>query len=377
MTADAPARLRRERVGTPAREPDAPTPPTDRPGRTTAGMVGLAVLCAALFLATLALGSVRLPLGEVAAVLTGNGSGDGAQLIVEQVRLPRALTALIAGAALGLGGLQMQTLFRNPLADPFILGISAGASLGVALVVLAGGSGGAMLALGFGLAGGAAITAAAATGALAVMLLVLAASRRVESPATVLIIGLMVGYAVTAVVSVLVQGGFGDLERVRAFVAWGFGSFAGTSWSDLVVLSATVAVGLAIGVATMKALNALLLGDAYAASMGVRVRGLRVVVVIGASLLAGGVTAFCGPIAFIGVASPHLARGLLRSSDHRVLLPATLLVGAAVALAAGLVAQLPGQDATLPLNSVTALVGAPVVVAVLLRLRRSSRAVVT
>ena len=377
MTADAPARVRRERVGTPAREPDAPAPPVDRPGRTTAGMVGLAVLCAGLFLATLALGSVRLPLAEVVAVLTGNGSGDSAQLIVEQVRLPRALTALLAGAALGLGGLQMQTLFRNPLADPFILGISAGASLGVALVVLAGGSGGAMLALGLGLAGGAAITAAAAAGALTVTLLVLAASRRVESPATVLIIGLMVGYAVTAVVSVLVQGGFGDLERVRAFVAWGFGSFAGTSWSDLVVLSATVAVGLAIGVATMKALNALLLGDAYAASMGVRVRGLRVVVVVGASLLAGAVTAFCGPIAFIGVASPHLARGLLRSSDHRVLLPATLLVGAAVALAAGLVAQLPGQDATLPLNSVTALVGAPVVVAVLLRLRRSSRAVVT
>ncbi len=377
MTADAPARPRRERVGTPALEPDAPAPPTDRPGRTTAGMVALALVCAALFLATLALGSVRLPLGEVLAVLTGSGAGDSTQLIVEQVRLPRAVTALIAGAALGLGGLQMQTLFRNPLADPFILGISAGASLGVALVVLAGGSGGAMLALGLGLAGGAAITAAAATGALAVTLLVLAASRRVESPATVLIIGLMVGYAVTAVVSVLVQGGFGELERVRAFVAWGFGSFAGTSWSDLVVLSATVAVGLAIGVATMKALNALLLGDAYAASMGVRVRGVRVLVVVSASLLAGAVTAFCGPIAFIGVASPHLARGLLRSSDHRVLLPATLLVGAAVALAAGLVAQLPGQDATLPLNSVTALVGAPVVVAVLLRLRRSSRAVVT
>lgn len=377
MSTDAPARQRRERVGAPALEPAAPATPADRPGRTTAGILALALACAALFLATLALGSVRLPLAEVLAVLTGGGADDGARTIVEQVRLPRAVTALIAGAALGLAGLQMQTLFRNPLADPFILGISAGASLGVALVVLVGGSGGAVLALGLGLAGGAAITAAAATGALAVTLLVLAASRRVESPATVLIIGLMVGYGVSAVVSVLVQGGFGELERVRAFVAWGFGSFAGTSWSDLVVLSGTVAVGLAIGVATVKALNALLLGDAYAASMGVRVRGVRILVVVSASLLAGTVTAFCGPIAFIGVASPHLARGLLRSSDHRVLLPATLLVGAAVALAAGLVAQLPGQDATLPLNSVTALVGAPVVVAVLLRLRRSSRAVVT
>ncbi len=340
-------------------------------------MVLLAVLCMTLMAATTALGSAALPLGEVMRAVVGRDVPEGTATIVGQVRLPRAVTGLIAGAALGLGGLQMQTLFRNPLADPYILGISAGASLGVALVVLVAGPTGAVLGVGLGLSGGATVAAAAAAGATAVTLLVLAASRRVENPATVLIIGLMVGYGVTAIVSVLVQGGFGQLERVRAFVAWGFGSFAGTSWTDIQLLAALVFVGVVLAAATMKALNALLLGDAYAASMGVRVRRVRIIVVIGASLLAGVVTAFCGPIAFIGVASPHLARGLLRSSDHRLLIPATLLVGACVALAAGLVAQLPGQDATLPLNSVTALVGAPVVVTVLLRLRRSSRAVVT
>ena len=377
MSADAPARSRREGVGAPVSPPDTAAPAVPGSRRAVAGIAALTVLSVALVMATVALGSVALPAGEVVRALAGGDVPDATATIVGQVRLPRAVTALIAGAALGLGGLQMQTLFRNPLADPYILGISAGASLGVALVVLAGGSTGIAVASGVGLAGGAGIAAAAATGATAVTLLVLAASRRVESPATVLIIGLMVGYAVTAIVSVLVQGGFGQLERVRAFVAWGFGSFAGTSWTDITLLATVAAVGLVLAAATMKALNAVLLGDAYAASMGVRVRRVRIIVVISASLLAGVVTAFCGPIAFIGVASPHLARGLLRSSDHRVLLPATLLVGAAVALAAGLIAQLPGQDATLPLNSVTALVGAPVVVTVLLRLRRSSRAVVT
>ncbi len=374
MSAPAPAPPRREG---PQRDPAAAAPVVPASRRSVYGLVSLAVMCAGLGLATLALGSVALPPWEVVRALTGGEVADSTSMIVSQVRLPRAVTGLIAGAALGLGGLQMQTLFRNPLADPYILGISAGASLGVALVVLAAGSTGAVVASGFGLAGGAGIAVAAALGAGAVTLLVLAASRRVESPATVLIIGLMVGYAVTAIVSVLVQGGFGQLDRVRAFVAWGFGSFAGTSWSDIGLLAGTALVGVTLAAATMKALNALLLGDAYAASMGVRVRRVRVLVVISASLLAGVVTAFCGPIAFIGVAAPHLARGLLRSSDHRVLLPATLLVGASVALAAGLVAQLPGQDATLPLNSVTALIGAPVVVTVLLRLRRSSRAVVT
>ncbi len=192
-----------------------------------------------------------------------------------------------------------------------------------------------------------------------------------------LIIGLMIGYAVTSVVSVLIYSGLGRFEQIRAYIAWGFGSFAGTTWGQLGVLGPAVAVGLVLALVMTKQLNALLLGDRYAASMGLAVGRARLLTICGASLLAGVVTAFCGPIAFIGVAIPHLARGLLRTSDHRVIVPATILAGAAVALAAGLLAQLPGSDASLPLNAVTSLIGAPVVVVILLRLRRRGQGVVT
>lgn len=346
-----------------------------RPAAVLAVLAGLTV---AAFLLTIALGSVRIPLADVVAVLLG---GEGAQAswttIVWQVRLPRAVTAALAGAALGVGGLQMQTLFRNPLADPFILGISAGASLGVALVVLVAGSAGTGLVAGFGLTGNLGVAGAAALGAGAVTALVLAVSRRVANPATVLIIGLMAGYAVTSVVSVLVHSGLGRFERVRAYIAWGFGSFAGTTWAQIAVLAALVGIGLVVALALVKPLNALLLGDGYARSMGLRVGRTRLLVVAGSALLAGTVTAFCGPIAFLGVAVPHVARALLRTSDHRLVVPGCVLAGALAALVAGLVAQLPGSDASLPLNAVTSLVGAPVVVAVLLRLRRAGRGVVT
>jgi iron complex transport system permease protein len=338
----------------------------------------LAAAAALLFCLSIAAGSARIPLDEVVRILAG-GEPERAQwaTIVWQVRLPRAVTAVLAGGALGIGGLQMQTLFRNPLADPFILGISAGAGLGVALVVLLIGTAGTTLVGGLGLLGSVGVAGAAAVGAAVVTVAVLAVSRRVASPATVLIIGLMVGYATTAVVSVLVYSGFGRFERIRAYIAWGFGSFGGTTWNELRVLVPAVVAGLALAAVMTKQLNALLLGDRYAASMGLSVRRARAAVVLGASLLAGAVTAFCGPIAFIGVAAPHMARGLLRTSDHRLLVPATVLVGALVALVAGLVAQLPGRDATLPLNAVTSLIGAPVVVLILLRLRRASQAVVT
>jgi iron complex transport system permease protein len=295
--------------------------------------------------------------------------------IVTDVRLPRATTALLAGAAVGVGGLQMQTLFRNPLADPFILGISAGASLGVAFVVLLVGTAGTSLVAGLGPLGNVGVAGAAAVGAGVTIAAVLLVSRRVTSPATVLIIGLMAGYATSAVVSVLIHTGIGRLERIRAYIAWGFGSFAGTTWSELAVLAPCVAAGLVLAGAMTKQLNAMLLGDRYAASMGLRVRRARLLVIAGASLLAGATTAFCGPIAFVGVAAPHMARGLLRTSDHRVLVGASGLAGAVVALVAGLVAQVPGSDATLPLNAVTSLIGAPVVVAILLRMRRAGQGV--
>lgn len=369
------------------RPPDTPAvgpPGTDPPARGVLGLtrplvaVGLLIVLVALFLVTVAAGSVTIPLGDVARILAGaEAASPGWATIVTDIRLPRAVTATLAGAGLGVGGLLMQTLFRNPLADPFILGISAGASLGVALVVLVAGGATTTLVGGLGILGNVGVAGAAAAGAAAVTVTVLLVSRRMTSPATVLIVGLMFGYATTAVVSVLIYSGFGRFERIRAFIAWGFGSFGGTTWSQLQVLGPSVLVGLVVAALLTKQLNALLLGDRYAASMGLQVGRARVVIVLAASLLAGVVTAFCGPIAFIGVAVPHMARGLLRSSDHRLLMPTVMVVGGIVALAAGLVAQLPGQDATLPLNAVTSLVGAPVVVAILLRLRHASQAVVT
>ncbi|HVM12959.1 MAG TPA: iron ABC transporter permease [Egibacteraceae bacterium] len=346
----------------------------------TRPLVVAGLLCAlvALFLLTIAAGSVTIPLDDVVRIVVGGEPARPAwTTIVTDIRLPRAITATLAGAGLGVGGLLMQTLFRNPLADPFILGISAGASLGVALVVLVAGSAGTTLVGGLAVAGNVGVAGAAAAGAAVVTVAVLAVSRRMTSPATVLIIGLMFGYAATAVVSVLVYSGFGRFERIRAFIAWGFGSFGGTTWTQLRVLVPCVLVGLVVAALLTKQLNALLLGDRYAASMGLHVARARTVIVLAASLLAGVVTAFCGPIAFIGVAVPHMARGLLRTSDHRLLVPAVVVVGGIVALTAGLVAQLPGQDATLPLNAVTSLVGAPVVVVILMRLRHASQAVVT
>ena len=337
-------------------------------------LLGAGVL--ALFLWTVGMGSVRIPPADVTRAIWGGAvDPETFTVIVRQVRLPRALTALLAGAALGVGGLQMQTLFRNPLADPFILGTSAGASLGVAIVVLAAGAGGIAVAGGLTLGGTVGIAAAAAIGAGAVTLLVLAVSRRVTSAATVLIIGLMVGYATQAVVTVLVSAGLQRMEGVRAYIAWGFGSFSGTTWSELEVFAPCVVAGLLLGAVLVKPLDALLLGDRYAASMGLNVRRVRLLVITAAALLAGVVTAFCGPIAFIGVAAPHIARGLLHSGGHRLLVPASALVGAGIALAAGIIAQLPGAESSLPLNAVTSLFGAPVVIAILLRLRRSGEAV--
>ncbi|MGH3665816.1 MAG: iron chelate uptake ABC transporter family permease subunit, partial [Egibacteraceae bacterium] len=348
-----------------------------RPARATA-LAGLLGVGLALFVVTIAAGSVAIPLGEVVMLLVGGTPSEASwATIVWQVRLPRAVTAVLAGAALGVGGLQMQTLFRNPLADPFILGITSGASLGVALVVLVAGTSGTALVGGLGPFANLGVAGAAAVGAGVVTTLVLAVSRRVTSPATVLIIGLMAGYATSAVVSVLFASGFGRLERVQAYIAWGFGSFGGTTWTELRVVVPCVLAGLVVAALVTKQLNVLLLGDRYAASMGLHVRRARLLVILSASLLAGTVTAFCGPVAFIGVAAPHLARALLGTSDHRVVVPASAVVGAVVALAAGIVAGLPGQDGALPLNAVTSLIGAPVVVAILLQLRRRGQGVVT
>jgi iron complex transport system permease protein len=342
--------------------------------RELAMLAGFALLLVAVFLLSLVVGSTWVPVRRVIAALMGTSpERDGAVIVVESIRLPRSLTAALAGASLGIAGLQMQTLFRNPLADPFALGISAGASLGVALVVLGTGYGAAAaFGASMGMRGDALITVAAIAGAALVLSLVLAVSSRIASPTTVLILGLMFGYAVSAGVTVLV--GASQPERLQQWALWGFGSFSGVTWQRLRMFAPLTLLGVSIAILTTKQLNALLLGENYARSMGVAVRRARLLTMIGASVLGAVVTAFCGPIAFLGIAVPHLCRSLLGTSDHLVLVPAVVLVGATVALVAQIVALLPGSAGVLPLNAVTSLLGAPVVIAVLLRGRRGALA---
>lgn len=334
-------------------------------GWRLAVLAGLSLALVGVFFLNLALGSVRIPLSEVAAVLTGGESTKSSwTYIVLAFRLPKALTAVLAGAALAVSGLQMQTLFRNPLADPYILGINAGASLGVALVVLATGA-----ATGFlsnvGLLGDLSLIVAAIAGASLVTGLVIIAARWLRHAMTLLILGLMLGYATGAVVSILIY--FSVPEQIQAYITWTFGSFGGVTDRQLALLAPVIGGGLLLAWLLTKPLNALLLGEAYARSMGANVRRIRFGLIAGTSVLAGAVTAFCGPIAFLGVAIPHLCRALLRTSDHRILTPATMLMGALVALLADLVASVPGSRTILPLNAVTALLGAPVVVWIVLR----------
>lgn len=331
-------------------------------------------LCAALLvltlLAAIALGSTAIPFSSVFdAVLGQLPPGHPDHDIILGIRLPRALTACLAGAALGVAGLQMQTLLRNPLADPFVLGVTSGASLGVALVVLASGSAiGTFLASGMGWSDGFIVVGAATLGGLLVLVPTLAIAARLKSAATVLIFGLMVGYAISAFVTVLVAGA--APHQLERWTAWGFGSFSAVTWTQLQVLVPVIALGLGIGLLSIKQLNALLLGENYARSMGLNTALMRLVTMGSASLLAGAVTAFCGPIGFLGIAIPHTARALFRTSDHRLLVPATIVLGAEIALLAQLISLLPGQFGVLPLNAITALIGAPIVLLVILRSRR-------
>jgi iron complex transport system permease protein len=259
----------------------------------------------------------------------------------------------------------MQTLFRNPLAGPYSMGVSSGASLGVALAVLAGpASLGGLWGLGeaLGAAG------AAVAGAAAVMLLVLAVSRRIRDNATLLILGLMFGQLAGAAVSVLQA--FSRAEEIRAFTFWTFGSFAGVTWGQMPAFACAFLAGAALCAICAKPLNALLLGETYAQSLGVSLAATRRLLLLAASILAGSATAFCGPVAFLGLIVPHLCRGLFRSADHRLLIPASALMGASLAIASDLASSLPGSDRALPLNAVTALIGAPIVIRILLRRRR-------
>jgi iron complex transport system permease protein len=329
-------------------------------------LIIFALVLPCIFFASLAIGSVNIPLGDVITILLG---GEPARetwtTIVLNFRLTKALTAMLAGAALGVSGLIMQTLFRNPLADPYVLGISSGASLGVAFIVLAAGTTGGTLFAELGLFGDFALIVAASLGAVGVLLLILLAARRVRSTMTLLILGLMFGYVTGSIVSVLIH--FSIAERVQAYVNWTFGSFGGVTWGQMPLFAFAVSVALILANLSAKPLNALLLGESYARSMGLNIRRARLGLIVSAALLSGTVTAFCGPIGFLGIAVPHLCRALIGISDHRMLLPAVSLAGAGLALIADMIAQLPGSTVVLPLNAVTALFGAPVVIWVILR----------
>ncbi|MFC2124501.1 iron chelate uptake ABC transporter family permease subunit [Bacteroidota bacterium] len=325
----------------------------------------LIVILVVLFIINISLGSVRIPIQEVANILIGKGaSRDAWNNILIHFRLPKALTAVMVGAGLGISGLLMQTLFRNPMAGPFVLGISSGASLGVAVAILAGMSAGAMLTQ-VGIIGDWFLTLAASTGAFLILLVVVAVSARVRDSMSLLIIGLMFGSTTAAIVSVLQF--FSRAESVQAYLIWTFGSLGGLTWQELNVFIPVVIIGLIIAFMLSKNLNALLLGDNYAQSMGVNLKTTRFIIILSTSLLAGTITAFCGPIAFIGIAIPHLTRLLFNTANHKTLFFLVTLCGAILMLTCDIIAQVPGHEYTLPINAVTSIIGAPIVIWLVLR----------
>ena len=309
----------------------------------------LAALTLFLFLLDLAVGAVAVPLGDVWAALTGGDCPRATAKIILNIRLIKAVVALLAGAALSVSGLQMQTLFRNPLAGPYVLGISSGASLGVALVVLAG----------FGSSIG--IAGAAWLGAALVLVVIAAVGHRIKDIMVILILGMMLSSGVGAIVQILQY--LSKEESLKAFVIWTMGSLGDVTFDQLAVLVPSIIAGLLLAVVTIKPLNLLLFGEEYAVTMGLNIRRSRGLLFLSTTLLAGTVTAFCGPIGFIGLAMPHVTRMLFRNSDHRVLVPGTVLSGAAVLLLCDLVSKM----FTLPINAITALLGIPIVVWVVLR----------
>lgn len=322
------------------------------------------------FFLNLVLGSVSIPLRAVWNILWGTGNESVIwQNIIWKSRVPQALTALVAGAGLSVSGLQMQTVFRNPLAGPSVLGISSGASMGVAFVVLLSGSLGGVALSKLGFMGEIALTIAAIAGSLSIMALIVFVSQKVRGNVTLLIIGVMIGYIANAVIGVLKF--FSVEEDIRAYVIWGLGSFARVSGDQMTLFICIMVVLLPLSFLLVKTLNLLLLGDAYARNLGLNIKRARLLVITCSGVLEAIVTAYCGPIIFLGLAVPHLCRGMFRTSDHRILMPASLLAGASLALVCNLIARMPGFEGALPVNSVTALVGAPVVMSVLFNRRRN------
>ncbi|HET7733215.1 MAG TPA: iron ABC transporter permease [Paludibacter sp.] len=322
--------------------------------------LALSLLTLGLFLADLAWGSIHISLREIVSVFFGKGAEGINSEILLNFRLPKAITAVLAGASLSVAGLMMQTLFRNSLADPYILGVSSGASLGVALVMMAA----SVLPVAF-VGSGWALIAAAIIGASVVLALVVGVSFRVHNAVSLLIVGLMFGTIAGSIVSVLQN--FSNPDAIKLFVMWTFGSLSAVTWTYMQVLLPVALVGLGMAFFLQKRLDGLLLGENYARGLGISIVRTRFLIVIATGLLAGGITAFTGPIAFVGVAIPHIARGLFRTSSHKILMPATVLCGASLILICDIISQMPAY--TLPINTISALFGAPIIIWIILKKR--------
>lgn len=322
-----------------------------------------------LFSLNLLLGSVQIPFRSVWNILIGNGNESIIwHNIIWKSRIPQTVTAMMAGAGLAVSGLQMQTVFHNPLAGPSVLGISSGASMGVAFVILLSGSLGGVALSRIGIIGNVALTLAAIIGSFSIMAIIVYVSQKVKGNVTLLIIGVMIGYVSNAIIGVLKF--FSLEEDIRAYVIWGLGSFSRVTGEQMYLFIILMSILLPLSFLLVKTLNLLLLGESYARNLGLNIRQARLLVISSAGILTAVVTAYCGPIVFLGLAVPHLCRGLFHTSDHRILMPSSLLVGAALALLCNLIARLPGFEGALPINSVTALIGAPVVVSVLFNKRK-------
>lgn len=316
-------------------------------------------LLIAAFLADIAIGSVNLSVSDVWRTLTGENNDPIYREIILNHRLAKALTAILAGAALSVAGVLMQTLFQNPLAGPDVLGVTSGASLGVALLTLGTSALPLWLLTGWGQVG------AAVVGAIAVLLLVIIVSIKIPQTVSLLIIGMMFGNFAGAIVSILQS--VSNPDTLKLFITWTFGSLSAVGWEQMGVMAPLIAVGLFVALLLQKQLNVLLLGKNYASGLGISVTSLRLWIILATALLAGTSTAFTGPIAFIGITMPHVARGLFRTPNHRIILPASILCGAITLLICDMISQLPGMQGTLPINAVTALFGSPIIVWIILK----------
>ncbi|MCF0050987.1 iron ABC transporter permease [Dyadobacter sp. LJ53] len=324
--------------------------------------VYLVVLAIVFFILDVMLGSVQIPFKEVFKIISLHESENTAWLfIIEKIRIPKAITAILVGCGLSVSGLQMQTLFRNPLAGPSELGITAGAGLGVAAVMLAGGSSASMYAISkLGVSGSWLIIAMASLGSALVLSLILVIAGRIRDNVILLIVGVMIGTITLSIVSIWEY--FSQPEQLQEYIMWTFGSLGGVTQYHLYALSGVVAFGLLLAFVSSKALNALLLGENYARSMGLTIAKTRLIIMLSTSLLTGSITAFCGPIGFVGIAIPHITRSLFGTSDHKVLIPGCCLTGMVLLLLCDIIAQMPGMQTVIPINVVTSLLGAPIVI---------------